>query len=123
MIEIGPKAPARKEYHLFCLLTGMRPGEAARIRWRDVKPAHRIVEIPAAKASNTIQIVMCAAIARVLKRRGTLASRRIGMRSCSPTAKRPDTVTIYRLGVTLSGIRGALSLRTVASMNYSRILC
>ena len=30
-IEVGPKAPARKEYHLFCLLTGMRPGEAARM--------------------------------------------------------------------------------------------
>ncbi len=66
-IEVGSKAPARKEYHLFCLLTGMRPGEAARIRWRDVKPALRVVEIPGAKASNTIQIVMSAPIARVLK--------------------------------------------------------
>jgi integrase len=67
-IEVGPKAPARKEYHLFCLLTGARPGEAARIRWRDVKPSARIVEIPSAKAQNTIRIVMSAAIARVLKR-------------------------------------------------------
>jgi integrase len=67
-IEVGPKAPARKEYHLFCLLTGMRPGEAARIRWRDVKPTLRVVEIPGAKASNTIQIVMSAPIALVLKR-------------------------------------------------------
>jgi integrase len=67
VIDVGPKAPARKQYHLFCLLTGMRPGEAARIRWRDVKPAHRVVEIPGAKASNTIQIVMSATIARVLK--------------------------------------------------------
>ena len=66
-IEVGPKAPARKVYHLFCLLTGMRPGEAARIRWRDVKPALRVVEIPGAKASNTIQIVMSAPIARALK--------------------------------------------------------
>jgi integrase len=66
VIEVGPKAPARKQYHLFCLLTGMRPGEAARIRWRDVKPAHRVAEIPGAKASNTIQIVMSATIARVL---------------------------------------------------------
>ena len=66
-IEVGPKAPARKEYHFFCLLTGTRPGEAARIRWRDVKPALRVVEIPGAKASNTIQIVMSAPIARVLK--------------------------------------------------------
>ena len=45
-IEVGPKAPARKPYHLFCLLTGMRPGEAARIRWRDVKPAHQVVRYP-----------------------------------------------------------------------------
>ena len=67
VIELGPKAPARKEYHLFCLLTGMRPGEAARIRWRDVKPAHRVVELPGAKAGNTIQVVMSAPIARVLK--------------------------------------------------------
>jgi hypothetical protein len=66
-IEVGPKAPARKEYHFFCLLTGTRPGEAARIRWRDVKPALRVVEIPGAKASNTIQIVMSAPIARALK--------------------------------------------------------
>jgi integrase len=45
----------------------MRPGEAARIRWRDVKPAHRVVESPGAKAGNTIQVVMSAPIARVLK--------------------------------------------------------
>lgn len=67
-IEIGPKAPARKEYHLFCLFTGMRPGEAARIRWRDVKPHERIVEIPAAKKDNTIRVIMSAPIARVLQR-------------------------------------------------------
>ena len=46
MIEVGPKAPARKEYHLFGLFTGMRPGEIARIRWRDVKPHERVIEIP-----------------------------------------------------------------------------
>lgn len=67
-IEIGPKAPCRREYHLWCLFTGTRPGEAARIRWRDVKPAQRVVLIPAAKASNTIRIVMSAPIARILKR-------------------------------------------------------
>ncbi|MGO9684108.1 MAG: tyrosine-type recombinase/integrase [Beijerinckiaceae bacterium] len=67
-VEVGPKAPARRWYHLFCLLTGMRPGEAARIRWRDVKPARRVIEVAGAKADNTIQIVMSAPIARVLKR-------------------------------------------------------
>jgi integrase len=67
-LEVGPKAPTRKQYHAFCLFTGVRPGEAARIRWRDVKPAQRVVLIPAAKASNTIRIIMSAAIARILKR-------------------------------------------------------
>ncbi len=67
-IEVGPKAPARKEYHLFCLFSGMRPGEVARIRWRDVKPRERVIEIPDAKKDNTIRIIMSAPIARVLKR-------------------------------------------------------
>jgi integrase len=67
-LEVGPKAPTRKEYHAFCLFTGVRPGEAARIRWRDVKPAQRVVLIPAAKASNTIRIIMSAPIAGILKR-------------------------------------------------------
>lgn len=61
-------AKAKREYALFCLLTGARPGEAARIRWCDVKPSERVIEVPAAKAGNTIRIVMSAAIARVLKR-------------------------------------------------------
>lgn len=122
-IEVGPKAPARKEYHLFCLLTGMRPGEAARIRWRDVKPALRVVEIPGAKASNTIQIVMSAPIARVLKEARELVNRRIATRSCSRTADRREIVTIYPLVVTPLDIRGALSPRTAELMNYSRISC
>lgn len=67
-LEVGPKAPTRKEYHAFCLFTGVRPGEAARIRWGDVKPAQRVVLIAAAKASNTIRIIMSAPIARILKR-------------------------------------------------------
>ena len=67
-LEVGPKAPTRKEYHAFCLFTGVRPGEAARIRWRDVQPKQRVVLIPDAKASNTIRIIMSAPIARILKR-------------------------------------------------------
>ena len=88
VIEVGPKAPARKEYHLFGLFTGMRPGEIARIRWRDVKPAHRVVEIPGAKAGNTIG--NCHERAdrprTQTSAHGTWASRRIWMRSCLPTA-------------------------------------
>ncbi len=68
VIEVGPKAPARKEYHLMALFTGMRGGELARIRWRDVKPLERVVEIPNAKKDKTIRIIMSAPIARVLKR-------------------------------------------------------
>jgi integrase len=67
-IEVGPKAPARQWYHLFCAATGCRGGEASRIKWKDVKPAQRIVEIPGAKAGNLIQIPMSALIARILKR-------------------------------------------------------
>ena len=44
------------------------PGEVARIRWRDVKPRERVIEIPDAKKDNTIRIIMSAPIARVLKR-------------------------------------------------------
>jgi integrase len=67
-IEVGPKAPCRKEYHLFGLFTGMRPGEIARIRWRDVLPHKRVVVIPNAKKDKTIRIIMSAPIARILKR-------------------------------------------------------
>jgi integrase len=77
-VEIGYKAPARKEYHLFGLFTGVRPGEAARLRWQDVKPAQRIVLIPAAKAGNTIRIVMSAPIARLLKRARDLGKPKSG---------------------------------------------
>jgi integrase len=61
-----PKAPCR-QFHLWCLFTGCRPGEASRIRWRDVKPAERVVLIPGAKADKTIRIIMSAPIARILK--------------------------------------------------------
>jgi integrase len=66
-------APTRKEFHLFCLFTGMRPGEIARLKWCNVKPAERTVEIPNAKASKTIRIIMSAPIARVLKRARDIA--------------------------------------------------
>jgi hypothetical protein len=55
--------------------------------------------------------------------RGTSASQRIGMRSCSRIADKSVNVRIYRLGAMPLDIRGALSLRTAASMNYSHISC
>jgi hypothetical protein len=45
------------------------------------------------------------------------------MRSCLRIADKSVNVRIYRLGATPLDIRGALSLRTAALMNYSRILC
>jgi integrase len=67
-VEVGYKAPCRRLFHLWCVFTGTRPGEAARIRWCDVKPAKRVVEIPGAKAENVIRVIMSAPIARILKR-------------------------------------------------------
>jgi integrase len=67
-IEVGPKAPARKEYHLLALFTGARGGEISRIRWRDVHPRERVIEIPGSKTGATIRLIMSAPIARVLKR-------------------------------------------------------
>jgi integrase len=66
-VEVGYKAPCRRLFHLWCVFTGTRPGEAARIRWCDVKPAKRVVEIPGAKAENVIRVIMSAPIARILK--------------------------------------------------------
>lgn len=60
-------APTKKQYHLFALFTGMRPGEIARIRWSDVKPAQRLIEIKNPKMTKTIRVVMSAPIARILK--------------------------------------------------------
>jgi integrase len=66
-LDVGPKMPCRRQFHLWCLFTGCRPGEASRIRWRDVKPAERVVLIPGAKADKTIRVIMSAPIARILK--------------------------------------------------------
>ncbi len=67
-IEVGPKAPARKEYHLLALFTGARGGEIARLRWRDVHPRERVIEIAGSKSGTTIRLIMSGPIARILKR-------------------------------------------------------
>ena len=46
----------RRGYHLTGLLTGARPGELARTRWRDFDAKAHILTIGDAKAGNTIEI-------------------------------------------------------------------
>jgi integrase len=50
--------PVHRGYHLFCLLTGVRPGEGARIRLQDIDPNARIFTIPNAKAGKDITLPM-----------------------------------------------------------------
>jgi integrase len=44
----------RKAYHLFCLLSGVRPGEGARLRWSNVRDNEQSFTIPTAKAGKDI---------------------------------------------------------------------
>jgi integrase len=46
----------RRGYHLANLLTGARPGELARTRWRDFDAKAHVLTIGDAKAGNTIEI-------------------------------------------------------------------
>jgi integrase len=50
--------PVHRAYHLFCLLTGVRPGEGARIRLQDINPDTRMFSIPNAKAGKDITLPM-----------------------------------------------------------------
>jgi integrase len=59
--------PTRKAYWLFVLLTGCRPGEAARIKWADVDVKGRTIAIRGSKSGADIIVPMSAAIARGLK--------------------------------------------------------
>ena len=61
------ESPTRRSYHLFCLLTGMRPGEAARLTWANVLPRERAVILGNAKAANDIRIPMSVEIVKALR--------------------------------------------------------
>jgi integrase len=61
------ESPMRRAYHLFCLLTGMRPGEAARLTWANVLPRERAVLLGNAKAANDIRIPMSVEIVKALR--------------------------------------------------------
>jgi integrase len=59
--------PTRKAYHLFALLTGCRPGEAARVRWDGVKAKSRTLTIKKSKSGMDVTIPLSVPIVRVLR--------------------------------------------------------
>ena len=61
------ESPVRRAYHLFCLLSGVRPGEAARLRWIDVHDNERSFTIPNAKAGADIVVPYSEEIAAALR--------------------------------------------------------
>lgn len=64
--------PIRQAYYRFCLLTGGRPGEVARIKWADVDARKRTITIRRSKKGHDIVVPLSSAIARELQRaRGT----------------------------------------------------
>lgn len=60
-------SPTRRAYHLFCLLSGCRPGEAAGLRWSDVQPRSRSIVVGHAKAGSDIAVPLSVPIIRALK--------------------------------------------------------
>ena len=51
-------SPVRRGYFLFCLLSGCRPGEGARIRWTDIDARRRVATISAPKMGAPIEIAL-----------------------------------------------------------------
>ncbi|MDO8878398.1 MAG: tyrosine-type recombinase/integrase [Pseudolabrys sp.] len=64
---IEEKDALRAAYHRLCVLTGMRPGELARLRWDGVDCAKRKVVIGKTKTGIDIEIPMSLPIVRQLK--------------------------------------------------------
>ena len=67
-VSVAALPPIRAAFYRFCLLTGMRSGEAARLEWRDVDWKARTVTVRAAKAGANIVVPLSSAIARELNR-------------------------------------------------------
>jgi integrase len=61
------ESPIRRAYHMFCLLTGCRPGEASRLRWIDVHDNEQSFTIPNAKAGHDINLPFSEEIAGALR--------------------------------------------------------
>lgn len=60
--------PLRQAYYRFCLLSGARPGEAARIKWSDVDVKRRTITIRKSKSGADLVLPMSAAIVGALRR-------------------------------------------------------
>src|SRR5260370_8866134 len=61
------ESPIRRAYHLFCLLSGIRPGEGARLRWIDAHDNEQSFTIPNAKAGPDIVLPYSEEIAAALR--------------------------------------------------------
>src|ERR1700730_19133303 len=59
----GSESPVHRGYHLFCLLTGCRPGEGSRIRLSDIDTDARMFVIRNAKAGKDIHLPITPEIA------------------------------------------------------------
>jgi integrase len=57
------ESPVHRGYHLFCLLTGCRPGEGSRIRLNDIDTDARMFVIRNAKAGKDINLLITPEIA------------------------------------------------------------
>jgi integrase len=64
--DVETDSPLRAAYHRFCVLTGMRPGEAARLPWEAINCVARTIMIGKSKTGADITIPMSSAIAREL---------------------------------------------------------
>ena len=61
------KSPKRRAFHLFSLLTGCRPNEAASLRWQDIDCRRRVVVFRATKADKDVTVPMTRQIAAALR--------------------------------------------------------
>src|ERR1700738_3070387 len=60
------ESPVHRGYHLFCLLTGCRPGEGSRIRLNDIDTDARMFVIRNAKAGKEIHLPITPEIASAI---------------------------------------------------------
>ena len=61
------KSPKRRAFHLFSLLTGCRPNEAAMLKWQDVDCRRRVIVFGNTKAGADVTIPMTREIAAALR--------------------------------------------------------
>jgi integrase len=59
--------PTRKAYALFLVLTGMRPGEAARLQWADLRVLRCTIVLKKSKTGRDIEIPLSRAIVHALR--------------------------------------------------------